>query len=581
MYFSTDLRLVIKTITHSEAKYLRKILYRYYHYMVSNPHTLLCKFCGMHRLQPRKGPKTYFVVMRNVFPAFLDTHSRFDLKGSSHGRTVGPQVLAMDDAARASAVLKDLDFVALGKKIRLGPTKAAIFKSQVRRDVEFLASIGVMDYSLLLGVHDLNISNSAKLRATLLERVTPTEPALADRAAIRAAGLKKKARRAAKTLLYKRPVLIQTLSTSDLPSLTPGQGGEASPDQAAFPATSSSAEPVGMGGMGRFTSVFASELGGLQSTDANDDPLSELYFLGIVDFLQNWTKKKKMENKYKSFRFDSKTISAIPPAPYASRFYNFVVSCILSDPDPPPEVVLRRPPPEPLRAQTRSRANSLNAHLLSGGRVVSVYERLDPVTGNIIRTSRIKRKRKSSRASSSDLSATATATATKDGKRRKRKGRRKKKPVVPERTTGPGTPTAMAAAKAGAGVGGGTFVLDSSSSGVDDGSTSYSYVEVDNVREPTGFWSHTPRTRGRMVTKEGIDPGRSFTYFHSEDSGGGGGDDEFTSSGGMSGGSGSGTTSISDQVAISYAHGDEVAECERSGVSSDIDDGSGSDDWWS
>ncbi|KNC46408.1 phosphatidylinositol phosphate kinase PIPK5 [Thecamonas trahens ATCC 50062] len=388
-YFSNDLRFVIKTITHAEAKFLRSILYRYYHYMYSNPNTLLSKFCGLHRLQPRKGPKVYFVIMTNVFPSWLDVHARYDLKGSTHGRSVGPAVMALPPSERASAVLKDLDFVALGKKIRLGPAKANLFKAQVRRDVEFLASINVMDYSLLLGVHDLNISNSARLRATLLKRVTPTAPALADRDAIRRAGLKRKARRAAKTALYKRPVLVSPLSTSDLPSLT-------------HQPSVASGVPGSV-----FSSVFTAELGGLQSTDASDAPLSELYFLGIIDFLQKYNVKKTLEHKYKSFRFDRTSISAVPPNLYATRFYSFVTDSVLSDPNPPSEVVLAPEAPASVPVHPD------HAAVLAGGRVVSVSERLDE-SGNIIRTTRVRRRHRRRRSSRASLHARASSSRARD-----------------------------------------------------------------------------------------------------------------------------------------------------------------------
>ena len=47
---------------------------------------------------------------------------------------------------------------------------------------------------------------------------------------------------------------------------------------------------------------------GLESSDKK-----KLYFLGIIDVLTSFNLKKKCENLYKSIRYDSQTISCVPP----------------------------------------------------------------------------------------------------------------------------------------------------------------------------------------------------------------------------------------------------------------------------
>ena len=51
-----------------------------------------------------------------------------------------------------------------------------------------------------------------------------------------------------------------------------------------------------------------------------------LYFLGIIDYLQDFNFDKKFENKFKSNLpgVDGKLISAVPPKDYASRYFNFM-----------------------------------------------------------------------------------------------------------------------------------------------------------------------------------------------------------------------------------------------------------------
>ncbi|RAL62014.1 hypothetical protein DID88_002503 [Monilinia fructigena] len=85
-YFSRDYKYIIKTIHHSEHKFLRKILKDYYHHVEDNPNTLLSQFYGLHRVKIPYGRKIHFVVMNNLFPPHRDVHQTFDLKGSTIGR---------------------------------------------------------------------------------------------------------------------------------------------------------------------------------------------------------------------------------------------------------------------------------------------------------------------------------------------------------------------------------------------------------------------------------------------------------------------------------------------------------------
>ena len=53
---------------------------------------------------------------------------------------------------------------------------------------------------------------------------------------------------------------------------------------------------------------FESQEGGLVSADG-----TEIYFMGIIDILTNFGKKKRMENILRSVFHNSRTISCIPP----------------------------------------------------------------------------------------------------------------------------------------------------------------------------------------------------------------------------------------------------------------------------
>ena len=56
----------------------------------------------------------------------------------------------------------------------------------------------------------------------------------------------------------------------------------------------------------------------------NGDPTSEIYYVGIIDILQQYNVTKKIEHVFKSLRYDRHEISAVDADEYASRFVRFI-----------------------------------------------------------------------------------------------------------------------------------------------------------------------------------------------------------------------------------------------------------------
>lgn len=164
-YFSRDYRFIIKTIRHSEHKFLLSILKDYYQYVRDNPHTLLSRFYGLHRVKLPRGKKIHFVIMNNLFPPHKDVHETYDLKGSTVGRLYPEEKAAINPRA----VLKDLNWIDRRKILELGPEKRALLTEQLRRDAEFLKRIDVMDYSLLVGIHNMQRGNRDNVRKNTLK----------------------------------------------------------------------------------------------------------------------------------------------------------------------------------------------------------------------------------------------------------------------------------------------------------------------------------------------------------------------------------------------------------------------------
>jgi 1-phosphatidylinositol-4-phosphate 5-kinase len=172
-FYSDDGKYLIKTMTKSEFMFLRSILHHYYEHIRNYPNTLLSFIFGLHKLLcSQKGPKMqrlYICVLGNVFSSGLEIHQRYDLKGSTYGRRTKP-------TEELTVARKDVDFTSAKMRISVGPARAHELLAQLAKDTEFLGAHHIIDYSLLVGIHNIdpseNIDNSYESR-DLHESVMP------------------------------------------------------------------------------------------------------------------------------------------------------------------------------------------------------------------------------------------------------------------------------------------------------------------------------------------------------------------------------------------------------------------------
>ena len=77
-------------------------------------------------------------------------------------------------------------------------------------------------------------------------------------------------------------------------------------------------------------SLFKRDDGGFWGMNDDGTLNNEIYYVGIIDILQQYNLMKFTENKYKSyFSKDCSTeISALPPQKYAKRFIEFIIGSI-------------------------------------------------------------------------------------------------------------------------------------------------------------------------------------------------------------------------------------------------------------
>ncbi|KAH7913082.1 hypothetical protein BJ138DRAFT_1134290 [Hygrophoropsis aurantiaca] len=291
-YFSRDYRFIIKTIRHSEHKFLLSILKEYHSHVKNNPHTLLSRFYGLHRVKLPRGRKIHFVIMNNLFPSHKDIHEVFDLKGSTVGREYPEQKAANNPRA----VLKDLNWINREKMLELGPEKRALLTEQLRRDSELLKKVHVMDYSLLVGIHNMRRGNRDNVRSNTLKVFSPTVPAIRRKNTQIKGGRSPEAIAMRQAMRQSDPKRLGA-GTLDLPEEDTG-------DRQQF--------------------IFYQDEGGLQATDETNRAADTIYYLGVIDILTPYSGVKKLEHFWKGLSADRHKISPVAPTEYGERFFSFM-----------------------------------------------------------------------------------------------------------------------------------------------------------------------------------------------------------------------------------------------------------------
>lgn len=262
-YVTSDDEFIIKTVLHKEAEFLQKLLPGYYMNLNQNPRTLLPKFFGLYCVQCG-GKNIRVVVMNNILPRSVRMHLKFDLKGSTYKRRASKK-----EREKSKPTFKDLDFLNdVPEGLTLDQDTYNALVKTLQRDCLVLESFKIMDYSLLLGVH-----NKTLAAKELQSQASP------------AGGTESK-----------RPVLQRALYSTAMESI---QGDS----------------------MCRDTLDHNDTMGAIPAVGTKGENL--LLFIGIIDILQSYRLIKKLEHSWKSLIHDGDTVSVHRPGFYAERFYNF------------------------------------------------------------------------------------------------------------------------------------------------------------------------------------------------------------------------------------------------------------------
>ncbi|XP_063808415.1 phosphatidylinositol 5-phosphate 4-kinase type-2 gamma isoform X2 [Pseudophryne corroboree] len=269
---SYDKTLAVKEISSEDVANMHSILSDYHQHIVKcHGSTLLPQFLGMYRLSV-DNEDFYMLVMRNMFSHRLTVHKKYDLKGSLVSREASDKEKIKD-----LPTLKDVDFLNLSQKVYVDEEQKKVFKDKLKRDVEFLVRLKIMDYSLLVGIHDV-------LRAEQEEE--------------------------------------EELEEDDAENEGPGHVtvGSYGTSPEGIAGYLNSHKPLGPGEFEPFIDVYA-----IKSSDSA--PQKEVYFMGLIDILTPYDAKKKAAHAAKTVKHGAGAeISTVHPDQYGKRFLEFVTN---------------------------------------------------------------------------------------------------------------------------------------------------------------------------------------------------------------------------------------------------------------
>jgi hypothetical protein len=162
MYKTFDDLFILKTLRDYEARLLLQILSGY-HLQLIQRSTIFNRYIGLYSIRLQASISTieiFIVVMANAFTPALQIDEIFDLKGSKIKRK------SVGDLSREKLFkLKDVDFMELYPYgIRIPTNTYQKLKLVIANDVKVLKKLNITDFSLILGVRHLDMTEEEMLK---------------------------------------------------------------------------------------------------------------------------------------------------------------------------------------------------------------------------------------------------------------------------------------------------------------------------------------------------------------------------------------------------------------------------------
>lgn len=295
-YLTDDDEFIIKTVQHKEGEFLQKLLPGYYMNLNQNPRTLLPKFFGLYCYQCNS-KNVRLVAMNNLLPSYVKMHLKYDLKGSTYKRKANKA-----ECKKGSPTYKDLDFMEHHPNgiFLEADTCNALIKT-IQRDCRVLESFKIMDYSLLVGVHNLDQALKEKQEAAAKAR-SEGESDYEDAPEADQYMVQEREEQRTTALNRSRSINRQRLVAHST----------------AMESIQAESEPI--------DEEDDVPPGGIPARSEKGERL--LLFIGIIDILQSYRLRKKLEHTWKSIIHDGDTVSVHRPSFYAQRFQDFMAKTV-------------------------------------------------------------------------------------------------------------------------------------------------------------------------------------------------------------------------------------------------------------
>ena len=266
-----DKKFIIKTIIYEEFEFMRnKLLTKIVEYFKDNKDSLITRIYGIYKIKMYGSYNDqYFLLMKNNFGVFKKkVLSKYDLKGSKYTREVQEE--------GKDIVFKDINFDNKEGALILNDENRNKLLKIVSKDAKFLNELEIMDYSLLVVKLKLNDDELTNLFDINFKKNNKLE------LAVIIAELKE----------GKQDIKLDTLFREEY-------------------------DPNAV----NFIKKDTENLKKFIFPSLYDN---EVYLISIIDYLQLFTLKKKLELQYKKFKAEENEISSVDPNKYKNRFIEYV-----------------------------------------------------------------------------------------------------------------------------------------------------------------------------------------------------------------------------------------------------------------
>lgn len=286
-FCSEDGTLLVKTCNKREKNVLLGILPAYTAYVKENSTTsMLPQFYGLYTLKFDGTRPLSFIVMNYWFASSKVIKKRFDLKGSTHGRSANPAERAKGKAC----IYKDNDFTT---ENAVRTKHSATIVETLRKDTEFLRRQKLMDYSMVFGEYEAETPKDIAEAMQAFQDFESTE----DWANVQ------------------RSAAVVVADMNDTKeSETSSQEEEA--------LSMESDDLIILEKVSMFT-PFVNDIARINQLRAVNKP-NGAAFVGIIDILNRWRAVKKTEWFFHGALCCGEDISCQNPKKYARRFVNFM-----------------------------------------------------------------------------------------------------------------------------------------------------------------------------------------------------------------------------------------------------------------